>query len=58
MNSAALQFFALFRKQPETARELIAVGDSIPDAELNPIELATWTMVANTVLNRDDFINK
>ena len=38
--------------------KLIAVGESKPDATLNPSELAAWTMIANLVLNLDEVINK
>ena len=33
-------------------------GDSTPNQTLDVAELAAWTMVANTLMNRDDFINK
>ncbi|MBM84326.1 MAG: hypothetical protein CMJ78_27540 [Planctomycetaceae bacterium] len=49
---------AVFSKNSEAAQKLIETGDSKPDKNLNPAELAAWTMVANTLLNRDDFVNK
>lgn len=55
---AASEFREYFDKSPESAKELIATGDSPPDESLNPVELAAWTMVANTLLNRDDVINE
>ena len=48
----------IFNEQPELASELIRNGDSKPDAKLDKVELATWTIVANTLMNRDDFISK
>jgi mono/diheme cytochrome c family protein len=42
----------------QAAKELISVGESTPDARLNPSELAAWTMVANLILNLDEVINK
>jgi hypothetical protein len=42
----------------EAAKKLIAVGESKPDAALDPSELAAWTMVANLVLNLDEVISK
>ncbi len=33
-------------------------GDSKPNADLDVNLLAAWTMAANVVMNRDDFINK
>ena len=52
------RFKDLFTKQPESAKKLIESGDSEPDKKLNSGELAAWTMAANALMNRDDFINK
>jgi hypothetical protein len=49
---------ATYTRDVEAAKKLIAVGESKPDAKLNPSELAAWTMVANLVLNLDEVINK
>ena len=56
--AAATGFRAFFKQHPDAAKELINVGDSTPDPALDVGELAAWTMVANTLMNRDDFINK
>ena len=50
-------FRKLFTEQEDAAKGLIATGDTDPDATLPVVELATWTMIANTVMNRDDFIS-
>ena len=43
----------------KTATEkLIYIGDSVPDAKLNPTELAAWTTVASVILNLDETITK
>ena len=47
-----------FRKKPDAAKLLIAVGESKPDAALDPVELATFTMVANLILNLDEVLTK
>jgi len=47
-----------YQSDPKAATELIAVGESKPDAALNPQELAAWTMVANLVLNLDEVLSK
>ena len=52
------EFLAIFKREPESAKMLIKTGDSKPDEKLDVLELAAWTMVANTLMNRDDFINK
>lgn len=58
MLSAANDFRTLFQKKNEAAAKLVGTGESIPDPALDVVELAAWTMVANTLMNRDDFINK
>ncbi|MCG8585342.1 MAG: DUF1553 domain-containing protein, partial [Pirellulales bacterium] len=40
------------------AKQLIAVGESKPDASLDPSQLAAWTMTANLILNLDEVLNK
>ena len=37
---------------------LIAIGDAKPDAKLDPVELASWTMIANLILNLDEVVTK
>jgi hypothetical protein len=49
---------ARFRADPESARKLLAVGESPRDMTLNEIELAAWTTVASTILNLDETISK
>ncbi len=47
-----------FRKDPEAARSLIAVGDSKPDPSLDPAELAAMTVVASLILNLDEAVTR
>jgi hypothetical protein len=47
-----------YTKDVAAARKLIAVGESKPDAKLDPAELAALTMVSNLILNLDEVINK
>ena len=49
---------AHYKAHAEEAKKLIAVGESKPDAKLNPSELAALTMVSNLILNLDEVINK
>ena len=49
---------ANFTKNLESAKKLIAVGESQPDPKLNPSELAAWTMIGNLILNLDEVMNK
>jgi hypothetical protein len=47
-----------FAKDAEAATKLIAFGESKADPNLQPVELAAWTLVANLLLNLDEVINK
>jgi hypothetical protein len=42
----------------EVAQALIESGDSAPDPDLDPVELAAYTVVAGVVLNLDEVITK
>ena len=41
-------------KRPGQASKLLSVGEKKPDATLLPVDLASFTMVANTILNLDE----
>jgi hypothetical protein len=47
-----------YQAHPDDAGKLITVGDSKPNAKLEPRELAAWTMVANELMNLDEVLNK
>jgi hypothetical protein len=47
-----------YRKSPESAKLLVAVGDSTPDSTIESAELAAWSVVANLVLNLDETITR
>lgn len=47
-----------FRARPGDAKKLIAVGETPPDTTLDAVELASWTLIANLLLNLDEVINK
>lgn len=49
---------AYYRADPKAAKALIATGTSKANDTLDAVELAAWTMTANTVINLDEFINK
>jgi hypothetical protein len=49
---------AEYKKDVESAKKLISIGDTKPDPTLNASELAAWTMVANVVLNLDEVVTK
>ena len=47
-----------YKNDIDSAKELVAVGESKPDETLDTAQLAAWTMVANLVLNLDEVITK
>jgi len=47
-----------FAENPDAATELVKVGDSPSPPEIQPSELATYTMLANQLMNLDEVLNK
>ena len=47
-----------FRANPKQAAELIGIGATPADSTIDEIELASWTIVASTLLNLDETISK
>jgi len=47
-----------YKAHPDDANKLITVGESKPEAGLDPSTLAAWTMLANELLNLDEVLNK
>ncbi len=57
--AASLQRLAEFYEaHPGEAQKLLAVGESKPDPSIPASELAAWTMLANTLMNMDEALNK
>ncbi len=52
------KFYSSFAEGRSNAQDFIHVGDSTPKSNLDPIELASLTMVANQIMNLDSFITK
>jgi hypothetical protein len=48
----------VYKKDPEAARKLLAIGESKRNEQLDPAELAAWTMTASVMLNLDETITK
>ena len=42
----------------DSAKSLIALGESPAEESLDPVEMATWTMMANVLLNLDEVVTK
>ena len=47
-----------YRTSPDSARALLAVGESEADETLAAVESAAWTMLASELLNLDEVLNK
>ncbi len=47
-----------FTVKPASAQAFNAIGATTPDASFDPVELASWTVVASTLLNLDETISK
>ncbi|MFO0908076.1 MAG: DUF1553 domain-containing protein [Isosphaeraceae bacterium] len=49
---------AFYQAHPAEAKAVISVGESKPDAGIDPAVLAAWTMLDNELLNLDEVLNK
>ena len=58
LGNAYLSHLKEFQAKPDKAKKLIAIGEKPADKKYDPVKLATLTMIANTLLNLDEFITK
>jgi hypothetical protein len=58
VRESAQTFSEHYTANVDEATKLITVGESKPDSSIPPAELATWTMVANQLMNLDELLNK
>ena len=58
VQGALRKYLAKYQADPEAAKKLVAVGESPVNQQLNPSELAAYTMVASLLLNLDETLNK
>jgi hypothetical protein len=49
---------AYYQSHPQAAEHLIQFGESRPEPADEPVALAAWTMLANELMNLDEFLNK
>ena len=56
LDKAFSRFYAHFQTLPEEATALLETGESPYNAEFDPIELASMTLVASAILNLDEAI--
>jgi mono/diheme cytochrome c family protein len=56
--SALRDLRAEYVRDVDAAKKLVAVGETKADVRLSPSDLAAWTMIASTLLNLDEVVNK
>ena len=47
-----------FKAQAETVNQLAEIGEQAADKKYERVELAAWTMLANLIMNMDEFVTK
>ncbi len=57
MHTAWRQQRAEFAAEREQANRFLRVGESTPSPRLDPVELATWSVLASILLNLDETVN-
>ncbi len=57
-NTTLLDFMSHYQSHPDEAKQLVHFGEKPVDEAINTSELAAWTMLANTLMNLDEVLNK
>lgn len=52
------EYLIAFKSEPESATKLLAVGESPRNEQLDPNELAAWSMVTHLLLNLSETVTK
>lgn len=52
------RFASHYQAHPEDAKEVLTNGEASADPALDPVEIATWAMIANQFLNLDETLTK
>ena len=47
-----------YNDRADAAKRLISIGTAATDASLNELDLASWTIIANLILNLDEVVSK
>ena len=58
LNNLVTASLAEFQASVESARKLLATGESSENNQLNASELAAWTMVTHLILNLSEAVTK
>lgn len=57
-DAASADLLSYYHGHAADAAALIKVGESKPDAKLDPAQLAAWTNLCNAMFNLDEVLNK
>ncbi|HWB04349.1 MAG TPA: DUF1553 domain-containing protein, partial [Verrucomicrobiales bacterium] len=58
LTASLTELAAHYKAKPEDAKALLTEGEFKADPALDPADLASWTMMANQLLNLDEVLNK
>lgn len=58
LRGSSEELTVFYKEHPEAARKLLDVGESEASADLDAVELASWTMLCNELMNLDEVLNK
>jgi Protein of unknown function (DUF1553)/Protein of unknown function (DUF1549)/Concanavalin A-like lectin/glucanases superfamily/Planctomycete cytochrome C len=58
LNKSRDRFQSYYQDHPQDAKDVLTNGSAPADATLDPVEVATWAMVANQFFNLDETLNK
>jgi hypothetical protein len=58
VQASLTELLAHYRANPESAKDLLAVGVTRSPETVDPTELAAWTMVVNILMNLDEVLTK
>ena len=58
LEAAFTRHHGAFEEDPASAKKLLAIGESLRDERIDPIEHAAWTVVCSTILNLDEALTK
>ncbi len=47
-----------YKEHPQDAKDLLTNGAAPADPALDPVEIATWAMIANQLFNLDETLTK
>lgn len=58
VNASLSELQQFYTQAPDQAQQLVTLGHSKPNANLNVSELAAWTMLVNQLMNLDEVLTK